>query len=169
MSRQSPWRSRLAEMMRAEIAPHYITVFSLVGRLTPWLVAVTVAHLLLEKSAASVALEAALGFVLSVGFIVFVGYQGGTPGQGMWAAWWLTFIGVVINVLMGLVGFAANLRPADSDTRYLHQRRSNQCHAANSDGYCTRVRAGDTGRVLGAVRLRLLDRWTQGCRRVTLV
>jgi hypothetical protein len=73
-------------MMRAEIAPHHITVFSLVGRLMPWLVAVTVAQLLLEKSAPSIALEAALSFLLSVGFIVFVGYQakvqGGTPGQG---------------------------------------------------------------------------------------
>jgi hypothetical protein len=35
-----------------------------------WLVAVTVAHLLLEKSATEAALEAALGFVLSGGFIV---------------------------------------------------------------------------------------------------
>jgi hypothetical protein len=29
----------------------------------------------------------------------------------MWAAWWLTFIGVVINVLMGLVGLRQTYVP----------------------------------------------------------
>jgi hypothetical protein len=80
-----------------------VTTSYLVVRLLPYMVLLNAAQLVLERSDASDALEAAIGFLCSTGLLVFAGYQanvlGGTRGQAMWSAWWITMIGVVVTML----------------------------------------------------------------------
>jgi hypothetical protein len=80
----------------------------LVARLLPYLLLLNVAELVFKRSDASDALRAALAFVVGNGLLVFAGYQanvlGGTRGQAMWSAWWLSLIGVGLSVLESLLG-----------------------------------------------------------------
>jgi hypothetical protein len=72
-------------IVRDKVSTSYLVV-----RLLPCLLLLNVAQLVIERSDASDAFRAAIGFVLGSGLLVFAGYQanilGGTRGQAMWSA-----------------------------------------------------------------------------------
>src|SRR5262245_47353343 len=73
-----------------------MTTSYLVVRLLPYMLLLNAVPFVLEASKGSPALEAAIGFVSGLGLLVFAGYQanvlGGTRGQAMWSAWWISLI-----------------------------------------------------------------------------